>query len=297
MTFLSHRLGGLLALGAVLSLVNGCAATSVRRDSTQAKLAETGLRAYPAEVVPVPEPKPIDNNAYQYFVNGLLFEGEGDLPNAVDNYKLAWKFYPESAEIGLAYARTLVQTKQLPVALEALDKITTRSSELFSLRAFCNRQLGNLEQAKADYLELVQIDSTDHSGYMFLASYYQQKQNIDSAEWALENLARALPDRFEILNELAKVQTAKGEVVKARETYRRSLELTPPRFNMEALMNLAALFDNEHQSDSVLALFRRAIEDEPSNALLHMEIARLWLSRDSVSQALPHMWAVARLQP
>jgi len=295
-TSFSHRLGALLALGAVLGFVTGCAATSVRRDSTRVKLANAGLRTYPAEVVPVPEPEPIDNNAYQYFVNGLLFEGEGDLANAVENYKLAWKFYPESAEIGLAYARTLVQMRQLPVALEALNKIVARSSELFSLRAFCHRQLGNTEKAKADYLQLVQIDTTDDSGYMFLVSYYQQRQDIDSAEWALENLARRLPDRHEILNELAKVQTAKGEVAAARATYRRSLELTPPQFNMEALMSLAALFDSEHQSDSILALFKGAVEDEPSNALLHMEIARLWLNRDSVSQALPHMWAVARLQ-
>lgn len=295
MTVFSHRLGGLLALGAVLGLVIGCAATSVRRDSTQIKIADTGFRAHPIKVVS--EPEPIDNNTYQYYVNGLLFEGEGDLPNAVENYKLAWKFYPESAEIGLAYARTLVQTQQFPVALEALNKIAVRSSELFSLRAFCHRQLGNIEQAKADYLELVQIDTTDDTGFMFLASYYRQKQNIDSTEWALENLARTLPGSHEILNELGKVQTTKGEVAKARETYRRSLGVTPPRSNMEALMNLAALFDSEHQSDSILALFSWAVEDEPSNALLHMEIARLWLSRDSVSQALPHMWAVARLQP
>ena len=280
-------------MGAVLGLVTGCAATSVHRDSSQVKVVDTGLRAYPAKVVP----EPIDSHAFDYFVNGLLFEGEGDLTNAAQSYQLAWSFYPGSVEIGLAYARVLAQMQQFPLALEALKKIAVPSSDLFSLRALCNRQMGNTEQAKADYLELVRIDSTNNLGYMFLASYYQRRQDNDSAEWALENLARALPDRHEVLNELAKVQTAKGEVAAARETYRRSLELAPPRVNMDALTNLADLFNREHQTDSILALFRAAVEDEPSNALLHMEVARLLLNQDSVSQALPHMWTVARLQP
>jgi tetratricopeptide (TPR) repeat protein len=294
-TGFSQRLTSLLVAGAVLGLVTGCAATSVRRDSNQVKIADTGLRAHPAQIVR--EPEPIDNRAFHYFVNGLLFEGEGDLPNAVESYRSAWKFYPESAEIGLAYARVLAQMQQFPRALEALEKITVPSADLFSLRAHCNKQMGNTEQAKADYLDLVKIDSTNHLGYMFLASYYQQRKDYDSAEWAFENLARTLPDRYEVLNELAKVQTARGEVAAARETYHRSLELAPPRFNMDALMNLADLFNRENQVDSILVLFRAAVDEEPSNALLHMEIARLLLNRDSVSQALPHMWSVARLQP
>jgi len=282
-------------MGAVLGLMTGCAATSVHRDSTQVKIADTGLRAYPAQVVG--EPEPIDNHAFHYFVNGLLYEGEGDLPNAAESYRLAWEFYPESAEIGLAYARALAQTQQYPLALEALEKIVVPSSELFSLRALCNKQMGNTEQAKADYLELVKFDSTNNLGYMFLASYYQRKQDNDSVEWAMENLARTMPDRYEVLNELAKVQTAKGEVEAARRTYRRSLELAPPRVNTDALMNLADLFNREGQIDSILALFGAAVEEEPSNALLHMEVARLLLNRDSISQALPHLWSVVRLQP
>ena len=154
-----------------------------------------------------------------------------------------------------------------------------------------------MEQAKADYFQLVRIDSTNHLGYMFLASYYKRRQDNDSTEWALKNLARTLPDRYEVLNELAKVQTARGEVAAARESYRRSLELAPPRLNMDAMMSLADLYNREHQIDSILALFRAAIEDEPSNALLHMEVARLLLNQDSVSQALPHMWTIVRLDP
>jgi len=284
----------ILVLGLAASLA-GCSVTPVNREVSQVSTAQTGLRV--ARVAAKTHYEDVDFNAYQHYVNGLLFEGEGDLPRAADSYARAWKFQPESVEIGLAYARTLVLMRKYSPAVAAFARISERTSELLSLEGLCYRRMGEAEHARDSYLELVQLDSTNSMGYMFLTSYYQQRQQQDSVLWALQNLARVLPDNHDVLNELAKAYVVGGQLREARQTYHRSLDLMPASRNTEALMNLVDLYPQEQRLDSVLSLFNAALEKEPGNALLHQELARMYLDRDSVQQALPHMWSAARLLP
>jgi tetratricopeptide (TPR) repeat protein len=283
-----------LFLGLTFALV-GCSVTPVNHEVTQVSTTQTGLR-----IAPVPvgaQYETVDYNAYQYYVNGLLFEGEGDLPRAADSYARAWKFEPESVEIGLAYANALAQMRKYSLAVAALAKISKRTSEVLSLEGLCYRRLGETETARDTYLELVTLDSSNSMSYMFLASYYQQRQVQDSVIWALQNLARVLPNNHDVLNELAKAYVAAGQLREARQTYLRSLQMTPAGRNAEALMNLVDLYPQDQKFDSALFLFNAALEKEPDNALLHQELARMYLERDSVRQALPHMWSAARLIP
>ena len=81
----------------------GCAGTAVNHETTKIVADEQGLHTTISEF------EPIDRRAYHYYINGLLFEGLKDLPNASQSFEQAWKFCPESIEIGLAYARSLAQ--------------------------------------------------------------------------------------------------------------------------------------------------------------------------------------------
>lgn len=284
-----------LAIGFLLLLAGGCAATRVRHEVTQVTAKGTGLRTV---VVPVRGPlQAIDSTGYDNYVNGLLFEEQGDLPNAVESYRAAWKYCPESATISLAYVQALVHLRQFPQALQALDQVNSPTADHLALKAFCYRQTGDPERAKETYLSMVRLDSTKNVGYMFLTAYYQQQKNLDSAVWALQHLSRTLPDNPEVLNELGKVYIEKGDRSAAKESYRRSLELLPATRNMDALMSMADLFQRDQQPDSARVMFEGALQSDPENALLHKELSRLYLAQDSVTLALPHLRAVARLEP
>ncbi|MEW5795431.1 MAG: tetratricopeptide repeat protein [Candidatus Zixiibacteriota bacterium] len=285
----------LVIWGGLLALLAGCAATAVREEIVQVSAERSGLQAV---VTPTRSPlEDIDQRAYQNFVNGLLLEGEGDLPGAAESFRLAWKYCPSSAVIGTTYAQALVHLRQFPQALQVLERVTPKTAEMLALAAFCYRQTGDSERAKETYLEMVSLDSTKNVGYMYLASYYRQHQNADSLLWALKNLARTLPENHDVQNELARAYVAKGDFDSARDAFRRSMELQPVGRNAETIMNLADLFERSGQPDSVKALFEDAIRKDPHNAIWHRELARRYLVNDSIARALPYLWSGARLSP
>ncbi len=282
----------LVVIAALWTLLAGCSATTVKQ---RVATAENNLQARPVQVKA--EFEEIDSRAYHHYVNGLLFEGISELPAAAASFQKAWELCPESAEIGLAYARSLVRLRNYTAALEALDRITTREPGVLELRAFCLHRLGDLNGARQTYLELAQADSSSEVAFMFLADFYRQNRNLDSAAWALSNLARILPDRHQVLNELGNILAANGDMEAAKEQFRRSWELRSTSENTGALLRLAEIFERADQPDSALKLFEQELEQHPANVLLHENIARLWLTRDSARKALPHLRAVVKLSP
>jgi len=293
--FLNRRMIIWLLLTALMVCLTGCTATAVRHETSRVTTDKKGLRAIVAEVNS--DFEEIDRRAFQNYVNGLLFEGLADLVNAAESFRQAWRFCPESVEIGVAYARTLTKMMNYTRALEILHQIRELSVDGLTLKALCYRRLGDLHRAKEVYLDLVEVDSTSKIAYMFLARYYQQRDRLDSAVWALSNLARTIPDNHEILNELGKAYIAKEDWTGARKAFRRSLELMPAGSNMEALLRLVETFESAQQPDSAIIILEVELDKYPNNAILHREIARIWLMRDSTLRALPHMRAVVRLVP
>jgi len=273
----------------------GCAGTAVNRETTKIVADEQILQT----TVPEYESgfEPIDRRAYHYYINGLLFEGLKDLPNASQSFEQAWKFCPESIEIGLSYARSLAQLRNYARAIDVVNQIGPKSSDALLLKALCFRRLGDAVRAKQTYLELLPIDTSNEIAYMYLAGYYQQLGDPDSAVWALTNLARVLPGKSEIQTELGRAHLANGNLEAARDAFRHSIELNPSADNTETLIQLSETFASHGQTDSSLALLQDALKQDYDNRVLHGEIARLWIMRDSIMLALPHLWAVARLTP
>jgi tetratricopeptide (TPR) repeat protein len=239
----------------------------------------------------------LDRRAFHHYVNGLLFEGMGDLKNASLSFEQASKHCEASIEIGLAYARSLTQLKNFTKALQTLNKLDANNPEALVLKGLCFRRLGDPIRAKQTYLDLTQVDSTSEMAYMFLASFYQRQAALDSAVWAYKNLVRTIPNNHEVLNELGKAQLSNQNPVGAREAFRMSLSIKPARYNMDAVLRLGDTFELDNQPDSTRAMFEVLLEEDPNNTIFHRELARSWLASDSTAQALPHMWAVASLNP
>lgn len=285
-----------LPLAALIIALAGCSATTKRqgvlRHGDQPEVAViAGSQASDGTL------EELDRRAFHNYVNGLLFEGMGDLKNASLSFEQASKYCGASIEIGLAYARSLTQLKNFTKALETLNKLDANNPEALVLKGLCFRRLGDPTRAKQAYWDLTQVDSTSEMAYMFLASFYQRKAILDSAVWAYKNLVRIIPNNHEVLNELGKAQLSNQNPVGAREAFRMSLSIKPARYNMDAVLRLGDSFELDNQPDSTRAMFEVLLAEDPNNTIFHRELARSWLASDSTSQALPHMWAVASLNP
>jgi Tfp pilus assembly protein PilF len=236
-------------------------------------------------------------NTYQYYVNGLMYEGFDDLPRAAESFSKALEQCPESHQIRLSYAETLVQIRQPLKALSILKDAQPEDEMVLALRADAYRQMADDTAARVEYLKLVRTDSFNVQAYLFLAAFYQRKGDVDSTIWAYRNLERVRPDNYQVPNELGRLLAMKGEMDEARAAFRRSLDIVGPPENMPALANLVAVYERANQTDSVIALLEEGIHADSGNLPLRGELVRLYVQQDSLAKALPHQRAIVASKP
>jgi len=252
------------------------------------------------EVRPQPEKQEQDRIArwaYRRFVDGLLYEGEGELEVAAQHYKTAFEAYPDSYEIGYSYAAVLYRLQKPIEALQAIESFSQKEADLYRLRAACYRSLGDPGKTKNAYMRLLEIEPSDQGAYSFLVSYFQRRNDVDSTIWAYEKIAEFQTENYRLQNELGKLYGLKGDFNNAKRAYRHSLEIMSNPQNVQAAANLAELYELTQQVDSAEIWYEAALEFSPSTVLLHRELARLAFMRDSISKALVHVRAIAELSP
>ncbi len=292
---LSRFRKSLVVIGLAAMVLFGCSTGAVRHSSAVVVADETGIqaKAVPEKV----EYEPMSEYAYKFYVDGLLYEGEGEVQNAARAFHSALDFHPESLELSLAYARCLVRLRQPALALETLQSFNYPDTELLELRGSCYQMVGENQLAKEQFLELIAIDSLNANAYLNLAAHYQQDRDLDSTIWAYGQLDRIRPGNHELLNELGRLQAATGDLEDAKDSFRRSLNSVGAGDNMQALLGLAELHELTQDVDSLEATIALGIESAPDDISLRQTMARICFQQDSVLKALPHVRRIAELMP
>lgn len=241
--------------------------------------------------------EPLNNRAYNQFVNGLLFESMGQFNEAAQSYRKALGTYPGSYEIGLHLAKMLRRLRDPVQALKILDKISPQDEEVLKTRASCYLMKGAEQEAAATYLKLTKIDSTHVPAYHYLIRYYRKQKNLDSTAWAYRQMIRLKPTDWKTRNEFARLLRHGERMEEAKIVFRQSMELNHQEENIEAVVGLGEIYDKMGQSDSLDMLLEQGLEQAPDNILLNQEMGRRLLERDSVLQAIPYFRVIAEQLP
>jgi len=239
----------------------------------------------------------MNRRAYQFYIEGLIAEGFGDVFKAAEYYGRALKYYPESHQIGLSYAQMLYRRKEIKDALTTLRRLEPQDAEVLDLTARCYRELRMADSVQAVYTRLVVVDQDNTMAYSFLAGYYRQAEDLDSTIWAYRNITRLRPENYRNLNELAKLLTQNGDYEEAREVYRRSFDTKSSHVNIKALINLGELYAITNQQDSAIITLKEGLELSADNLLLNRTLVSTYLSMDSVLEALPYVRKIVELSP
>ncbi len=272
----------------------GCSGTAVNSRAA----GEENSQAVRFKVKKTPAPfEKIDKRAYNDFVNALLLEELGELKAAAASYRKALSFYPRSHEIALSYAYLLFDLRQPEEAVGVLDSLEHKDAEVYNLIAGCYRLLGDSRSACTTYLKMLETDSSSTIPYMFLASFYQNRNNIDSTIWAYHNLARLDPENYQLLNELGKLYRLVDRENDAKEAFRHSLEVRSDPSNMMPIYSLGEIYEFDQQLDSAEAMFQLGLQIEPLNPVLHRAMVRISFQQDSTLKALPHIRTLSILAP
>jgi tetratricopeptide (TPR) repeat protein len=186
--------------------------------------------------------KNVKPNANTHFAAGQLAEAQGDLGDAMDQYKFAIRIDPNNTNamfrLGVIYTGLRQYTTAIAMWKQYV-KATNNSATGYSNLAFCEELAGRPEWAETDYQRGITKDPTNEScrinyGYM-LARHHRMNE-------AYLQFAAVLPAAQAHYN-LGTVYEAETRKEEAKAEYKKAAELDPDM--TDAAQKLAMLSKSE----------------------------------------------------
>ncbi len=226
-----------------------------------------------AEIAPaVPDPslarqERIDNATYNHFINGSIFEAMGEYYAAAREYAAALELAPRSSQIRYSYANSLYMLKDFAGAVKQLDKIKEKDASEWGLLGDSYRALGVYDSSITAYLEAVKFDSTLLNAYYFIGAYYQQMDNVDSAIWGYQNVAR-LTDNYQAYQQLGNLQLKAGYIKEALKSYNESFHRDSTAINLRSVLGLSAIYEESGDRQKGKSFMEYAAELAPDDLMV-----------------------------
>ena len=214
--------------------------------------------------------------ARAYVLKGLIFEKDGSLIRAEDEFTRALNFDPHSA-LALEHRSRLYLREGKPrKALEDIktwSKISPNNPDLFIFRAEVQIRLRDFESALADYSRAEALRPDDMVRKQKTLLYLK----IDKPDAALSAANKILQDRPEDLGALilaARSQTQSNRFKLADSLLKKALKLNP---NLsEANLFMGVLKGKQGDYDEALEYLNRALELDPKSSDAYKERARIF---------------------
>lgn len=280
-----------------LALLAGCAAKPIHSGTVEERPPVPDPEFAADTIVLRDESYRISPIAFDYYINGTIYEAIGNPYRAAEQYRKALKFYPDSYRIRFALAENLYNMQRIQDALSILKPIDPEDAAVWELRGDLCRATGNLDEARRAYREALKQDSTLVELYSFLGSLYSREGDVDSTAWAFENIGRLNPQNYIVWFELGRLQLREGRLDQARESFARSAEIRSDSINIMAVIGLGEVLEAQGKLDSALAVFKQALEADSNNIQVHRNLAGVYVKLDSLGQAARHARIESRLAP
>lgn len=269
--------------------------------------------------------------SYDYFLRGLLFEEEGRLTKAYQEYEKAVKLEPASADLhktiaGLAFRMGRLEEaaneagKALSLAPSDLDthllagqiyfakgdavgaqnqlesalKIDPQSEEaLLNLAAVVS--VKNPRKALAYYEQYVTFHPGSGRAYEHMALIDQAMGNREEAERNWKRALEAAPESGKAQVLLGQLYEIKKDTATALEYYEKARRSGPP--NLSLLLHMGQLYYQLNRSTEAASVFLEAENLSPENPTPHFWLALLSEDQKNWPEALRHMERVTRVLP
>lgn len=235
--------------------------------------------------------------AFNYYVNGVLYETLSNIPAAAESYKKALQFYPNSYQIRYSLAQTYYKMKRFRDVLDLLDVISPKDGDVYIMRGACYYALGEKDSSEMAYHKLVEIEPNKSTGYSYLVGFYSNKKDLDSLIWAYKNLTRTEPLNYRYWSQLGKLQVQKEDYSAAKISFEKAIDIDNSRSNIMSYVNLGEIYRISNHYDSAINIYQQAYIIDSNDFIVNKELALLYVHVDSLLKALPYAKKVVAISP
>ncbi len=233
--------------------------------------------------------------ALSRYIMAGVYEKQGDIDLAIQEYKKALKSDEKNAAIHLSLGAAYIKKKQISLAIEeinravALEPETVESHAILALLYFSQEKLS---EAGKEYERALQnaakLEPKNISIFKSLGILYLQQKNFKSAEETFLSIIGISPADFEAHFYLANTLDEQKKRPSAVIELKKVLELKPDHH--QALNYLGYLYVEENKNlGEAEKLIRRALEIEPQNGAYIDSLGWLYFKQGKAKEAVKEL--------
>jgi len=299
------------AMTAVVAILAGSCSMAVFAAAPQAK------KSIPA--TPPQAEAPNRGQAYYHYSLAHLYvelaqayNRQDYLTKAVEQYKLAMKFDPNSSHLNSELAELYFQTGRTSDAMDELEEVIKRSPEDVDARRLLGRiyvrslgepaqgnsqrrsQSETLKRAIAQFEKIAEVDPKDAESLLVLGRLYRLSSDYTKAEATLKKALALEPENEEVLVTLAELYSDLGDAKGAAELLEK---LSTRNNNPRLLARLGESYEKSREHAKAADVYRRALERDPKNADYMKALGSNLMFADQLDEAIKVLESAVQADP
>lgn len=297
---------GILLVGLFL-VVSGCSGRSVKSgysDSESYPLMKNSEQSDSGKGIstsyPVQSGEDLKNpkaSAEYHFSMAQAYSSEGNPDRAIEEYKLALIYDPNSALIWARMASEYIKKGMLSAAMDSCKEALVRDPEFTDARlilAGLYSLVREPEEALSEYDEIIRRNPKHEEAAVFKAQVLIEEDREKEAVDSLRKFVKRNPDSAISWYYLARATERSGEYEEAVKAYYQAMEVRPG-FSQAALA-LGVLYETQGEVQKAVALYNDSY-DETQDAAIANRLATLLLKQEKYQEAVPYLEAVESTDP
>ncbi len=241
------------------------------------------------------------SSALSRYIMAGIYEKQGDIDLAVQEYKKALKIDDKNPVVHLSLAAAYIKQKQIPQAIEEINRsiaLEPEAVEPHAILALLYFSQENLSEAGKEYEKALQnaakLEPKNTSIIKSLGTLYLQQKNYKSAEETFRAIIGIAPGDVEAHFYLANILDEQKKRDAAVEELKKVLELKPDYH--QALNYLGYLYVEENRNlGEAEKMIRKALEAEPENGAYIDSLGWLFFKQGKIKEAVKELEKAAGL--
>ena len=197
---------------------------------------------------------------------GMSRIGEGNVNEAIDEFKRATALAPKSLEAGFALIQAEISREQLDTALAAAEKLEKEqpaSAAVQGAKGDIYLRKNDVKNARASLEKALALQPTFFPAAAGLARIDMYEKNVAAAKGRFTALLAKDKDNVDAMNALASIEVMQNRPAEATSWLEKALATQPDA--VRPAVSLAAHYLRLKQTDKAEALLRKALVANPAS--------------------------------
>jgi tetratricopeptide (TPR) repeat protein len=231
--------------------------------------------------------------ATQHFVEGSLYEMQGEYERAIEEFQKALR-YDESAAIYYALSKSYTETGKLAMAAEAGREAVRRDSTNISYRenlANVYIRAREIERAIGQYEVIIRLDERNVQAHYNLARLLQFDKPLRALEVYNTMVAR-FGEQLEVLAQIVDLNNSLGRHEEAIDALERMIAIDPG--NETVMLTLGTTYMHAGDNEKAKEIFLDLFESHPDDLEVLTSLVDVYVRLDDFEAAGSYLLDVIR---